>query len=102
LHDGINQNAASCLSLADGNLPLFNITTYRIKSKAVYFKGQLPAQNFDLYTKSGPGKVRIVTKKDKYAVNYTVYHGVGDYDPETWSFQVGPCDQIVEGTPGVL
>jgi hypothetical protein len=29
-------------------------------------------------------------------------HGVGDYDPETWLFQVGSCDQIVTGTPGVL
>ena len=102
LHDGINQNAASCLSLANGNLPVFNITTYRIKSKAVYFKGQLPAHNFDLSTNKGPGKVRVKTKKNKYAINYTVYHGVGDYDAETWSFQVGPSDQIVEGTPGVL
>jgi hypothetical protein len=102
LHDGINQNAASCLSLANGNLPVFNITTYRIKSKAVYFKGQLPAQYFDLYTNEGPGKIRVKTKKNKYAKSYTVYYGVGDYDAETWSFKVGGPDQIISGTPGQM
>ena len=102
LSDGLYANCASCVNLADGNLPLFNLTTYRLKNAPVYFKGQLPAQNFVLGTNKGPGKIRVKTKKNKYAKSYTVYYGVGDYDPETWSFKVGGPDQIISGTPGQM
>ncbi len=102
LRNGINQNAASCVNLVNGNLPVFNLTTYRLKSAPVYFKGQLPAQSFVVETNVGPAKVRVKTKKNKYAKSYTIYHGVGEYNPATWKFQVGSCDQIVKGTAGVL
>jgi hypothetical protein len=81
---------------------MFNLTTFRLKSKAVYFKGQLPAPTFVLNTNVGPGKIRIKTKKNKYAKSYTVYYGIGDYDPETWSFKVGGANQIITGEAGVL
>jgi len=102
LSDGLYLNCASCVGLVDGNLPVFNLTTYRLKNEPVYFKGQLPAQNFDLYTNVGPAKIRVKTKKNKYAKSYTVYYGVGEYDSETWSFKVGGPDQIISGEAGVM
>ncbi len=89
----------SCATLANGNLPLFALTGVAVKSRGVRHDGQLPATVFRLNTKKGRGKVGVSCDTIKYAKNYTIYYGPGDYDPATWKTKTGSSRQVISGLP---
>lgn len=94
----------NCATLANGNLPLFALTTVATKSKPTKHDGKLPAPGFQVFTNRGRGVLYVRIKKMKYARNFTVYFGKGPvYDAATWKQQVGSSRQLITNlTPGEL
>ena len=93
----------SCASLAGGNLSLFLLTAVAVKKKGVKHTKQLGPCDFKVSAKKGKGKIGVSCKAIKFAKNYIIYYGIGDFDRLTWKSQVGSSRQIIDGlTPGQL
>jgi hypothetical protein len=96
LREGFTNMALSCVTLSNGNKPMFAITRIKTKAPAVRNTKRLPAPDVKINDKLGGNTLGVSTKKNKYAISYTIMYGVGD-DQSKWTTQVGGANQLLEG-----
>lgn len=88
--------AASCALLSAGNLELFLLTGIGVRKAAEGHNAQLEACVAKWNHKKGGGKLGIGCTPLPYATNYTVYTGKLPFNKNTWSFQIGGANQVID------
>lgn len=102
IHGMITRMGWDCSIQSNGDVAKFSKSGFDYRKDNTPYNDLLPSpEGNSVNTKKGAGRFEVKSKKLKYATNYTTRYGDPDADKKTWTKEVGPRVQMIEGaTPG--